>query len=275
MRMLATLTCNTIDSDDLVDVNPEKLVEGMNTLKTSIMAAVDFLEGQLKIRNVVFLPFPIMIIPIVSFFSKIHRPNALQLTQLKKWFWQCALTLRYKAGTNRLVMEDLSKMDKVANSETPFDNTTTTIPDDVFSSAWRINSTAAKAALCLMAQMRPKSFLSGSVVDLGSVLSAYNARQFHHIYPKAHLNTKGISFHAANVIANICFLSAAENNSISDKDPSEYFKEIPAEQKESIFDAAVIPIEARDGRLDFEEFVKARRRDLNIIALRLIQTGMV
>jgi hypothetical protein len=275
MRMLAALTCNSIDSDNLVDVDPDRLVDGMNALKVSILAAVDFLEGQLKIRNVIFLPFPIMIIPIVSFYSKIQRPTALQLGQLKKWFWQCALTLRYKAGTNRLVMEDLSKMVKVANHEAPFDIAAASIPDDVFSSSWRINSTAAKAALCLMAQKRPKSFLTGSEVDLGSVLSAYNARQFHHIYPKAHLNSQGISFHSANVIANICFLSASENNSISDKDPAEYFKNIPISQRDAIFDAAIIPIEARAGDLHFDEFVQARIRDLKDIARTLIQTGTV
>src|SRR5690606_37046973 len=106
MRMLATLTCGTIDSDDLVDVDPDALVGGMQLLKKSISAAVDFLEGQLKIKNVVFLPFPIMLIPIVNFYALIPKPNSDQLKQLKKWFWQSALTLRYKAGTNRLVLED-------------------------------------------------------------------------------------------------------------------------------------------------------------------------
>lgn len=275
MRMLATLTCNTIDSDDLVDVDPDKLITGMNTLKTAIMAAVDFLEGQLKIRNIVFLPFPIMIIPIVRFYAKIICPNASQLNQLKKWFWQCSLTLRYKAGTNRLVLEDLAKIDKISNNEKPFDTPVGNIPDSIFQSTWRINSTAAKAAVCLMAQMRPKSFLTGSEVDLGSVLSAYNARQFHHIYPKAYLNSLGITFHSANIIANICFLSANENNAIKDKDPHVYFKDIPSDQIENIFDAAIIPKEARGGDISYSEFVKLRSRDLKALAQKLIETGMV
>lgn len=67
MRMLSSLVCSSIDSDDLVDVEPEALVQGMNILKTSVSAAVDFLEGQLKVKNIVFLPFPIMLIPIVNF----------------------------------------------------------------------------------------------------------------------------------------------------------------------------------------------------------------
>ena len=217
MRMLASITCGSISEEDLVDVDPEVLVTGMVALKNAVFAAVDFLEGQLKVRNVVFLPFPIMIIPIVNFYAKIKKPNAVQLKQLKKWFWQCSLTLRYKAGTNRLVLEDLGKIQKIADGCTPFDESSVSVKSDIFDSSWRINSTAAKVALCLMAQLRPKSFLTGTEVDLGSVLSAYNARQFHHIYPKGYLNGKGISFHEANVIANICFLSASENGSSPDR----------------------------------------------------------
>ncbi|MCF5845493.1 DUF262 domain-containing protein [Aeromonas veronii] len=275
MRMLASLTCGTIDSDDLVDVSPELLVKGMESLKSAVMSAVDFLEGQLKIKNVIFLPFPIMLIPIVNFFASIKTPNAEQLSQIRKWFWQCALTLRYKAGTNRLVIEDITKIKKIAEGERPFDSTHQTVKSDLFSSTWRINSTAAKAALCLMAQMRPRSFLTGSEVDLGSVLSAYNARQFHHIYPKAFLASQSISFHEANVIANICFLSASENNKISDKNPSVYFKDIPSAHAESIFSSALIPREAQDGRMSFQDFISSRIELLKEKGQLLITTGYI
>lgn len=275
MRMLASLTCGSIDSDDLVDVEPSVLVNGMNSLKNAIMAAVDFLEGQLKIKNVIFLPFPIMLIPIVNFYAKIAYPSAEQLSQLRKWFWQCALTLRYKAGTNRLVLEDLAKISKVADGDKPFDATSVTVKSDLFDSTWRINSTAAKSALCLMAQLRPRSFLTGSEVDLGTVLSAYNARQFHHIYPKAYLGSQGFLFHEANVISNICFLSASENNKISDQNPEVYFKDIPEGRANEIFDAAVIPNEARDGKLSFKDFIRARSEWLGSLAKKLIETGYV
>lgn len=275
MRMLASLTCNSIDSDELVDVDPVALVDGMRRLKIAVMAAVDFLEGQLKVKNVVFLPFPIMLIPIVNFYALITRPNALQLTQLRKWFWQCSLTLRYKAGTNRLVLEDLNKIRRISMGESPLDSGYPLVKSDLFDSTWRINSTAAKAALCLMAQLKPRSFLTGSEVDLGTVLSAYNARQFHHIYPKAYLAAQGISFHAANVISNICFLSASENNSISDKDPADYFRDIPDSHKSDIFNSALIPQEAGEGKLPFEEFVALRTQKLINVGQRLIEFGYI
>lgn len=275
MRMLASITVESIDENVLVEVDPDKLVTGMEVLKGAVFSAVDFLEGQLKIKNIVFVPFPIMIIPIVYFFSVIDRPNAAQLAQLKKWFWQCALTQRYKAGTNRLVLEDLDKIKRVKTGGLPFDETKVEVKSGLFKSSWRINSTAAKAALCLMAQLRPRSFLTGSEVDLGSVLSSYNARQFHHIYPKAYLNGLGISFHEANVISNICFLSAWENNQISDAAPDVYFKRIPTDQSDDIFSAALIPNAARGGKLDFNTFVELRTNELTRVAQLLADQGAI
>lgn len=273
MRMLSSLVCNSVNSDDLVDVPPETLVKGMDTLKSAISMAVDFLEGQLKVKNIIFLPFPIMMIPIVNFYALIKKPNSIQMTQIRKWFWQCSLTLRYKAGTNRLVLEDLGKIREVSQGKQPFDDYHPSAKNDLFASTWRINSTAAKAALCLLAQLRPRSFLTGAEVDLGTVLSAYNARQFHHIYPKGYLSSIGVSFHEANIIANICFLSASENNSISDTPPAKYFKDIPSEHKNEIFDVALIPEEARDGSLSFNEFIKLRTEKLFEVSKKLIEKG--
>jgi hypothetical protein len=55
-------------------------------------------------------------------------------------------------------------------------------------------------------------------------LSQFNKKQFHHIFPRAHLKRTGTT-EETNSLANICMLAAAENNLISDSDPQEY---IPA-----------------------------------------------
>jgi len=68
MRCLAAVLLNKIDADELVDVAPGLLVDGMKKLKIGVYSAVDFLEKELKIKNIVFVPFPIMIVPLVKFF---------------------------------------------------------------------------------------------------------------------------------------------------------------------------------------------------------------
>ena len=93
--------------------------------------------------------------------------------------------------------------------------------------------------------------------------------------PKAHLAVKGVSFHEANVISNICFLSASENNLISDKDPVEYFKDIPQLHRGEIFAAALIPEEGVDGALSFTPFLELRTKRLIAVGQRLIDSGHV
>lgn len=273
MRCLSSIALGGIESDELVDVQPQRLIESMATLKQAMYACIDFLEKELRIKNVVFLPFPIMIVPLVKFFSLRLKPSSLQLNGLRRWFWFCSFTQRYKAGTNKLVMADLHNMQLLADGKTVFDALEATIDISLFKKTWRINSTAAKAAICLLAQYEPRSFLTGTTVDLGDVMAAYNAREFHHIYPKAFLAELGIGFHEANVIANICLLTSNDNKTISDRNPADYFSEIPFEHREQVFHSAFIPLETADGSKTFSEFLNLRAEALAKAASRLVANG--
>lgn len=228
---------------------------------------------RIRIKNIVFLPFPIMIVPLVRFFAQTLKPNAPQLQGLRRWFWHCAFTQRYKAGTNRLVTEDLLKMKELASGQPVFDELNATVDPTMFRKGWRINSTVAKSTICLLAQLDPLSMLSGKAVDLSDTLSAYNAREFHHIYPKGHLGSQGIQFHEANVVANICMLTSSDNNQISDEDPRNYFAQIHSSVRDSVFERALIPVEFRDGSKPYDDFLVARAAALASKAQELIRKG--
>lgn len=274
MRCLASIVLGRIEVDELVDAAPGKLIEGMSTLKQAMAAAIDFLERELRIRNVVFLPFPIMLVPIVNFFSITLKPTAPQLNGLRRWFWHCSFTQRYKAGTNTFVLADLENMRQLAAGKPVFDLLDAAVDTALFKKTWRINSTAAKATICLLAQYNPRSFLTGATVDLGDTMSAYNAREFHHIYPKGFLANLGIGFHEANVIANVCLLTSSDNRTITDRDPAEYFASIPDGFKTQIFSSALIPQEAAGGSKPFAEFLNLRANALAVAAKKLIKDGL-
>lgn len=275
LRCLAAVVTGKIDAEELVDVAPTDLVKGMTILKQAMFASVDFLEKELRIKNVVFLPFPIMLVPLVGFFSKTLKPNADQLTGLKRWFWHCAFTQKYKAGTNSAVLEDLGKMLSLAKNAKTFDALSATVDPEIFKKTWRINSTVAKSTMCLLAQKNPRSFLTGSLVDLGSAMSAYNAREFHHIYPKAYLATQSIPFNQSNVIANICLLQSADNRAISDKSPADYMTSIPAVQLDAIAEGAIIPKKFLDGSKPYADFISERAALLASKAQTLISSGVI
>lgn len=273
LRCITAIISDSVDEESLVNVAPPLVVTAMASVEGAMNAAIDFLDKEFGIRNIVFLPFPIMLVPLVRFFAVQAKPDVHQLRQLKRWFWNCTFMQRYRAGTNRLVTEDLKSMVALADGTSPnaFDSLKTAVGTDLFTRTWRINTTAAKAAICLLAQNGPRTFLTGRVVDLGESLSAYNARQFHHIYPKAHLQAIGVPFHEANVIANICMLTASDNNQISDRDPQSYFADIPDAHRDDVFKAALIPNESRSGIQPFNDFIQARAQALADFAQGLIE----
>lgn len=273
MRCLTAMVADDIDTDALVDLPPERLVAAMSKLKQALSAAIDFLDAEMKIKNVVFLPFPIMIVPLARFFADNLNPNHAQRTALRKWFWNCSFTQRYKAGTNKAVLEDLTLMRQLAAGDRPFDGLSATVDRSLFTKTWRINSTAAKATICLLAQFDPRTFFTGAPVSLDTSLAAYNSREFHHVYPKAFLANDGIPFHEANVIANVCMLSAEDNRKISDRSPAAYFQDIPDAHKAVTLARALIPEEFHDGSRSFSDFVPARAELLAQKAEALITVG--
>lgn len=273
LRCLAAVTLGGINAEALVDVQPDLLIQGMTKLKQAMYATVDFLEKELRIKNIVFVPFPIMLVPLVGFYARTLKPSSDQLMGLKRWFWHCAFTQKYKAGTNTAVLEDLKRMEQFASDSSVFSSLDAKIDPEVFMKTWRINSTIAKAAICMLAQAQPRSFLSGALVDLGTVMSAYNAREFHHIYPKAFLATQGIPFHQSNIIANVCLLTSADNRSISDENPANYMMRIPTAQRDGIADGALIPRTMLDGSKTYADFAKERAKRLSDAAHSLIRIG--
>ncbi|MEK9509445.1 GmrSD restriction endonuclease domain-containing protein [Gaopeijia maritima] len=272
MRCLTAIVADEIKTEALVDLPAGDLVKAVSKLKQALNAMVDFLATEMKIKNVVFLPFPIMVVPLARFFADELKPSATQRKALRKWFWYCSFTQRYRAGTNKAVMEDLKSMKLLAAGGDPFATLSASVDPGLFTKTWRINSTAAKATICLLAQFDPKTFLTGAPIDLGTTLAAYNSREFHHIYPKAFLANDGIQFHESNVIANICMLTADDNKQISDKNPADYFDEIPPAHREDVLHRALVPMGYRDGTKLFSEFVNARASLMAEKAGELIST---
>jgi len=274
LRCLTAIVQSDIEIDSLVDANPDDLVSGMATLNEAMDATVDFLDAELKIKNIVFVPFPIMLVPLVKFFATNLKPTAEQRHQMRRWFWHCAFTERYKAGTNTLVREDIGLMEALANGKNVFDGLKAKVDKFFFVfSSWRINSTASKTLICMLAQHNPMSFFTGKPIDLGKTLSAYNAREFHHVYPKARLAQLGLGPAASNVLANICFLTAEDNKAISARDPKDYFDEIPEKKKDEIFESALIPPTLRDGSVPYMKFRDDRASYLALKAEALIENG--
>jgi hypothetical protein len=123
----------------------------------------------------------------------------------------------------------------------------------------------------LLAQAKPRSFLSSGPVDLNAVLASCNRTEFHHIFPKNYLATKeGVTDKGQQfMLANFAFLSQTDNRSIQDKAPGDYVNQIPPSSIDAIFEAAYIP---KGGlNMSYVDFTAARSKLLAAKANELLQ----
>lgn len=274
LRCIAAVVRQDIDSDALVDTSPADLVAAMKKVEQGMSATVDFLSSEFGVRNLVFLPFPIMLVPLVAFFAEQRNPSAAQRKLLRQWFWHCVFVQRFAAGTTTAVLEDLVYMRGILNSPATQAARSGKVDHGLFLATFRINSTAAKATICLLAQLQPRSFVTGAPVDLDRSLEAYNSRQFHHIFPKAHvMGVLGLPFHKANVISNVCMLTAADNNLISDDPPYVYSAHIPASIRADVLARALLEPTDFDPARGYDAFIVDRAKRLAVKAQELLDNG--
>jgi hypothetical protein len=90
----------------------------------------------------------------------------------------------------------------------------------------------------------------------------FNKKEFHHIYPKAHL-TRVRTTDEINSLANICMLAAVENRAVSDSDPSDYLPRLISEHPDdapAVFASNLLPspTEHDYSSLSYTEFLRLR-----------------
>jgi len=142
-------------------------------------------------------------------------------------------------------------------------------PEFFLDTVFRLSSARSAAFVLLLAVAEPRSFLSGSKVDLATVLQAYNRHEFHHMYPRALLREDGVAVAEINSLANMCILSRADNNKIKSRRPSEYRKLMPAGDDLAAVLAGALTTETLFSD-DFAAFRAERASMLATVATQLI-----
>jgi hypothetical protein len=191
---------------------------------------------------------------------------------LNGWFWRSCFSERYSGQTNRVARNDIADMIKLRDGlETTLG--TFAVPVDLheffFETVFRLGSARSATFVLLLASKEPRSFISGSKVDLAAVLQAYNRHEFHHMYPRAPLREDEVPDNRINCLANICVLSRADNNKIKRKRPSEYKALMPTGDSLEPILAGAVTTETLFTD-DFEAFREERAQMLAGIAAALI-----
>ncbi len=267
LKCLSAVQLETIKDDalkSLRELDKAEIRILLGTTTAALQKTVDVLATEFGIYSWDFLSYEALVIITAVVYSKHDHLDAKQVRRLRQWFWRAAFGERYKVGGENFVSRDISLVRNfVARGEgrsEDFGESPSLVEwRDI---AFRSNVSRSRAFLLALAMKRPCNLTNGARVDTAVALSGYNRKQYHHVYPRAYLRRTGARTNA-NLLLNICMLSASGNNLVGATDPNEYLPEL-ARQLGSDADAVFLsnmlprPSQFDYARSSYDEFVEAR-----------------
>ncbi|HYF90932.1 MAG TPA: DUF262 domain-containing protein [Symbiobacteriaceae bacterium] len=273
LRCCSAVIAGNASTETLIKLNGATVRAHFPSVVNGLKGAIDFLQKNVQVHSLDNLPYASLLIPLTVFFAAPGNKHVQytndQRNTILRWFWRVCLSKRYNSQPVKSIQSDIAEMVKLRNGEaSDLGNFTVNVTADDFKrEAFRMNNVSTKTFILLLAQRIPRSFVTGSPVSLSAVLKDYNRNEFHHLFPKAYLRSQGAPTYDPDCIANLCFMSRADNNLLGGVAPSKYRSKMPA-QIDDILSSAVCPSFLFTA--SFEEFVDSRADMLCTEALRLI-----
>lgn len=252
------------------DASPESLMSltGQNVrarfqeVLNGIRGAVDYVRTNFQVHSLANLPYANLLVALSTFFSvdgnKEIKYTDNQRATINKWFWRACFAKRYSSGLLRNLNADVVEMRKLrAGKPSNLGGFAMQLSDDVFTSnIFTIGTVNTNALVLLLAHQKPLSFVSGAPIDLGEKLRQSNRAEFHHLMPKAFVQSSAQTAYSPNCLANFAFISRADNRVLGGEPPSNYRKHMPVDSA-AIFERALCPeVELMSDNL--EAFIKTR-----------------
>jgi len=264
LKCAAAVISNESTARSVIALKGSDVRDQFSTLTIGIKGAIEFLQKQCGVVSLKVLPYKSMLIPLVRFFATENEngfhPTAVQLNTLRAWFWSSCFSRRYSNSVDTALDADIKaaihlreKMDAMNFNLTLPRIDSSFFLDNVFS----LTAVNTKTFVLLLASKAPRSFLSGANIDLKTVLLTCNRTEFHHVFPKNHLEKSGVTTRDEQFrLANFSFLSQTDNRKIKNRPPLQYQEDIPGDCRDDILGRAMIPKGALSD--SYENFCKAR-----------------
>ena len=261
LRICAAIIKGKTTPKDILDLQGEEIRDKFNSIKKGIFGAIDFLKRELNVRNFNLLPFPGMFVPLCTFFATEKKDgfnySSKQKNVIKKWFWRSAFSRRFSASVNDRQAHDIRELILLKKDEDhEFNFPKKELKFDFATNMFSVRAANTKSTILLLNTLSPNSLLSGAYIVLDNVLKKGSKVEYHHIYPKKYLEDFGLTRGEINILANICFLTRSDNNTIKAKAPSLYSDLIPSNKRDSYLTKALIPTDFNND--DYSSFVAQR-----------------
>ncbi|HSK71963.1 MAG TPA: hypothetical protein VK892_09735, partial [Pyrinomonadaceae bacterium] len=261
LRCCAAVIKREASTETLIELTGETIRGHFDNMINGLKGAIDFLQKNLNVHSLQNLPYPSMLIPLSAFFAipgnEQFRQTDEQTGKILRWFWKVCFSKRYNSQPIKTIKNDIAEMIRLReNRQSELGEFSINLTSEFFKKeAFRMSNVSTKTFILMLAQERPKSFISGLNVDLGKVLKDYNKNEFHHLYPKNFLRSNGYEGKIINCLANLCFMSKTDNNQLGGVAPSEYREKMP-ENIDEILRRAVCPTSLFEN--DFDKFINER-----------------
>lgn len=257
----------------IVEIPGGRVRERFDEVLNGVLGALDFLQMNVGVRRIANLPFQTILVPLSVFFA-VSGTSQIVLTDIQRgsllrWFWRSCFSRRYSSGVLRQLESDIKAVLQLrGGQQSQLGAFSVALSEEFFlKNSFGIGNVNSKTFVLLLAQYEPRSFISGTPLDLNVKLKDYNKAEFHHLMPRAFLKELGGTENSPNCLANICFLSRSENKELGGVRPSLYRAKMAANVEE-VIESALAPLSLFDD--DFDSFVLERAALLDAAARDLM-----
>jgi hypothetical protein len=267
LKCLAALQYSSIRQDQIINLRSltkDQMATLVSNTRTALTLAVDALVTEFGIHGWDFLPYEALLIILCYIYHHAGTPSKVNVTRLRQWFWRSAFSQRYRVGGENFVSKDLTEVSSfiIDGKGKATDFGVPPHPDTWAKVPFRASNSVSVAFALALATLTPRNLTNGAVIDVEVALSHFNKKEFHHIYPKAHLKKTKIGGEH-NAVANICLLAASENKIVSDADPKTYipkFAQALGPDADSVFASNLLPTVSELNYTDasFSDFIEQR-----------------
>ncbi len=265
LRICAGVIHGKTTPSDIIGLKGEDIRQRFEEIERGIIGAIDFLKRELDVQQYKLLPFPGIMVPLSAFFAtdKVegHLYSDKQKQVITKWFWRALFTRRFSSDVNERQAADIIEFRRLKENESHDFRLPRAENQVSFMGNFSAGNANSKTLILLLNSQSPHSFVSGAKIDTSKILKKSSQHEYHHIFPRKHLERTDTAPSEINVLANICFLTRGDNNSIRDKSPNEYIKKFFNVNMERYITEALCPASFQD--LEYAPFLKQRMEILS------------
>lgn len=230
LQLISLMLRRDCKKQTILNLLKSEFIEAWPKAVDGIERAVEYFANAYRIPVSALLPYYTLLVPFGYYFHR-HpdRPQGDQKRLLEDFFWRCSLGGRYSSAVESKLAQDIARIDLILENKSPeYDWPINVSPEYLIENGWfNAGRSFVKAILCLYAFYEPKSFNDGSSVNIrNNWLKQANSKNYHHFFPRAYLEKKGVEEMRINNVLNITIVDDYLNKrKIRARAPSDYMDE--------------------------------------------------